>query len=274
MRLSPPFEQRRPARRSDRVRASRLRRQAAPSARGCGYRAELHDHRNASRPRASMATWLVGLPRSSASAAAARPIDFQKRRRRQILGADHRAAGNFEQPRSSPPRKRPQHAVAQIRQIGRARLQIFVGRGIVVRDLLVESGRPGHIRRRSSWQSLRRSDRGSPRRPAKPLEIRGFAPPRRRQHWPASRDLPPCRIERRAQREPLHPRARRSHARRMAPHRRARTAREQNRSKRFCPGMPAAAISARMFTDRCPENRWRRDRPTPPRRLRHPRRTP
>jgi hypothetical protein len=110
-------------------------------------RPELHDHRNTSRAR-EQGDVARGAAAKQCNTSAARPIDFQETGRWQILGADHRAAGNSRS-RDRTAAQRPQHPVAQVHQIGRPRLQIFVGCGTVVRDLLVERGGPSRVRRRS-----------------------------------------------------------------------------------------------------------------------------
>ena len=88
------FRTGRSARRSDRVRASRLRRQAVPSravsiptrvARPWECRERASQHRDVAR----------GAAAKESKTSAVRPIDFQETRGRQIVGADHRTAGNF-----------------------------------------------------------------------------------------------------------------------------------------------------------------------------------
>src|SRR5271170_3656105 len=57
------------------------------------YRPELHDHRNTSRP-CEQCDVACGAAAKQCNTSAARPIDFQETGGWQILGADHRAAGN------------------------------------------------------------------------------------------------------------------------------------------------------------------------------------
>ena len=114
------------------------------------------------RARASIATWLVGLPRSSARPP---PPDQSISRKRD---------GGRSSAQTIAPRgmfrawlrlaaQDAQHAIPQIGKVGRARLEIFVGRGLVVGDLLrrapIARQRPPARPRRSR----RRPDRESPR---------------------------------------------------------------------------------------------------------------
>ena len=121
----------------------------------CRHRPELHDHGNAagSRQHRDVARRAAA---KQCKAAAARPVDFQELRRRQIVGADDRAGRNLEGIALAAA-QRANDAIAQIRQIGRARPKILIGRGIVVCDLRVESGRPRRVGRRPG--ANRRKDR-------------------------------------------------------------------------------------------------------------------
>ena len=81
-------------------------------------------------------------------AAAVRPVDFQKPRRRQIVSADYRAIRDFGD-LGHPVAQDSQHPVAHVCQVGRTCAQILIGRGIVNGDLLIERRGPGSIRRGS-----------------------------------------------------------------------------------------------------------------------------
>ena len=120
-----------------------------------GDRSELNDHGDAARPsqQCDVTCWTTAQERH---AAAVRPVDFQKPRRRQIVSADYRAIrdlGDFGHPAAQD----LQHPIAQVRQVGRTRAQILIGRGIVIGDLLIERRGPGNICRDSGVN--RRIDR-------------------------------------------------------------------------------------------------------------------
>ena len=117
------------------------------SAGAVGYRPELHHHGDAARARQHGDVAGRTAPRQRQTAAL-RPVDFQELRGRQILGADHGAGGYLDSVAGSTLQP-ADDAIAQIGQIGRAGLQIFIWRGHIVRNLRVEGGRPGRVRRRS-----------------------------------------------------------------------------------------------------------------------------
>ena len=232
-----------------------------------GHRAELHDHRDAagSRQHGDVARRTAAQERKPATP---RPVDFKESRWRQVVGAHDCAIRNFQDRRAVADRAASRSdTVAQIRQIGGARLQVFVGRGVIVCDLFVAGAttRPRRPACRHGWP--RKSARETRRPQAAHSETRGYcaaSPPA------ASASAAICRpadtIAARSARSSSSgvPAARPSSARR----RHARTGRGQNRSTRSCLCNTCPAASARMFTGRCPENRWRRDRSEPQRPLR------
>ena len=116
--------------------------------RGCPdlrNRAELHDHGDAPRTgqHRDMARGTAAQERQTTAAG---PVDLQEARGRQIVGANDGAARNFQSLALAAPQD-VDHTVAQVREVRGARLQIFVRRRIVIRDLRVERRAPCDISR-------------------------------------------------------------------------------------------------------------------------------
>ena len=239
---------------------------------GVGDRAQLHHHRNPApaRQHRDMAGRTAAQQRQSSAAG---PIDLQETRRRQIVGADDRAARNFHDLTFAAAQD-PQHAIAQVDEIGRARLEIFIGGGIIIRDLFVERRRPSAIRRRAC------ADRGKDRiekvlvfEQARP-EIRGSARPRRRRRRQARRSAR-CDDSMASRSASASCSGRAGRARAVG----RRTEADEGPARKTDRGGPATVgqpchIRAHLFTVPLRENQWRRDRPglRPP--LRRPRRAP
>ena len=166
------------------------------------YRSELNDHGNAARPsqHRDMACWATAQERH---AAAVRPVDFQKPRRRQIVCADYRAIRDFGRLRS--PRRaaiRSTRSRKSVKSDERAP-KILIVCGIVNGDLRIErrATKPHPPASRREWPQ--RSDRGIHRLPARRLEIRGSAPPLAPRHLLATQSAGPRVQERRAKRKLL-----------------------------------------------------------------------
>ena len=80
-------------------------------------------------------------------ATAGRPVNLQKARRRKIVGTDHGSARDPER-LALFPAQYANDAITQVSQVGGACLQIFVGRGLIFRNLRIERRAPRAVRRR------------------------------------------------------------------------------------------------------------------------------
>lgn len=107
--------------------------------------AELHDHGDAPRARQHRDV-AGGTATQKHQTATAGPVDLQESRRRQIVGTHDGAARNLQRLALASPQN-VDHAVAEVHKVRGARLQIFVRRRIVIRDLRVEGRTPSDVSR-------------------------------------------------------------------------------------------------------------------------------